>query len=43
VAHLFGQDGADILTELGFDEPAIQAMVNGGVLVGPAASAGRPQ
>jgi crotonobetainyl-CoA:carnitine CoA-transferase CaiB-like acyl-CoA transferase len=42
VAHLFGQDGADILTELGFDEPAIQAMVNGGVLVGPAASSGRP-
>ena len=41
-AHLFGQDGPDILTELGFDEPAIQALINGGVLVGPAAS-GRPQ
>ena len=43
VAHLFGQDGPDILTELGFDEPAIQAMINGGVLVGPAASSGRAQ
>ena len=43
VAHLFGQDGPDILTELGFDEAAIQALINGGVLVGPAASSGRPQ
>ena len=43
VAHLFGQDGPDILTELGFDEAAIQALINGGVLVGPAAASGRPQ
>jgi hypothetical protein len=33
---------SDILTELGFDEAAIQTLINGGVLVGPAAS-GRPQ
>ena len=33
---------SDILTELGFDEAAIQAPINGGVLVGPAAP-GRPQ
>jgi crotonobetainyl-CoA:carnitine CoA-transferase CaiB-like acyl-CoA transferase len=43
VAHLFGQDGPDILTELGFDGPAIQDMITGGVLVGPAASAGPPR
>ena len=41
-ADLFGQGGPDILTELGFAEAAIQALINGGVLVGPAAS-GRPQ
>ncbi len=40
VAHLFGQDGQDILGELGFDEPAIQAMVIGGVLAGPAQASG---
>jgi hypothetical protein len=42
VAHLFGQDGADILAELGFDETAVEAMISGGVLVGPTASSGRP-
>ena len=43
VAHLFGQDGPDILTELGFDEAAIQALINGGVLVGPARCLGGRQ
>ena len=43
VAHLFGQDGPAILAELGFDAPAIQGMIDGGVLVSPAASSGRPQ
>ncbi len=33
MAHLFGQDGPDILAELGFHEPAIEAMIDGGVLV----------
>ena len=42
VAHLFGQDGPGILTELGFDGQAIRSMLDGGVLVGPASS-GRPQ
>ena len=42
-AHLFGQDGPDIRTELGCDEAAIQAPINGGALVGPAAASGRPQ
>ena len=36
IAHLFGQDGPGILAELGFDEPAIQAMIDGGVLVSTA-------
>ena len=41
VAHLLGQDGPGILTELGFDEPAIQGMIDGGVLVSTAIPAGR--
>ena len=43
VAHLFGQDGPGILTELGFDEPAIQGMIDGGVLVSTAMPAGGAQ
>ena len=43
VAHLFGQGGPDIRTELGCDEAAIQTLINGGALVGPAAASGRPQ
>ena len=43
VAHLFGQDGLAILAELGFDRQAVQGMIDGGVLVSPAVSAGRAQ
>ena len=43
IAHPFGQDGPDILAELGFDEPAIQAMIDGGVLVSTAAPSGQAQ
>ena len=43
VAHLLGQDGPEILTELGFDEPAIQGMIDGGVLVSTAMPSGQAQ
>ena len=43
IAHPFGQDGPGILAELGFDEPAIQTMIDGGVLVSTATPSGRPQ
>ena len=43
VAHLFGQDGPGILAELGFDGPAIQGMIDGGVLVSTAMPSGQAQ
>ena len=43
VSHLFGQDGPGILAELGFDGPAIQNMIDGGVLVSTAMPAGGAQ
>jgi crotonobetainyl-CoA:carnitine CoA-transferase CaiB-like acyl-CoA transferase len=43
IAHPFGQDGPDILAELGFDGPAIQAMIDGGVLVSTAMPSGPAQ
>jgi hypothetical protein len=43
VAHLFGQDGPGILTELGFDGQAIQGMIDGGVLVSTAVPSGQAQ
>jgi crotonobetainyl-CoA:carnitine CoA-transferase CaiB-like acyl-CoA transferase len=43
IAHPFGQDGPGILAELGFDEPAIQTMIDGGVLVSTATPSGQAQ
>ena len=43
VSHLLGQDGPGILAELGFDEPAIQTMIDGGVLVSTAMPSGQAQ